>query len=44
MSKTNPRFYINPITGRLIKSNGKIYKNLKKFFFLLKKLHIDPQR
>jgi hypothetical protein len=29
MNKNNPRFYINPITGRLIKSNGKIYKNLK---------------
>jgi hypothetical protein len=25
-----PRFYINPNTGRLIKSSGKIYKSLKK--------------
>lgn len=27
---TMPRFYINPNTGRLIKSTGRVYKNLRK--------------
>jgi hypothetical protein len=37
MNESKPRFYINPITGRLIKSNGKIYKNIKHRRFLIEK-------
>jgi hypothetical protein len=30
-----PHFYVNPLTGRVIKSNGSVYKNLKKRRFKL---------
>ena len=32
-----PKFYLNPNTGRLIKSNGKTYKQLKKDGYIIKK-------
>ena len=33
--KKPPRFYLNPITGRLIKSTGRVYKRLKQDSILI---------
>jgi hypothetical protein len=33
----NPRFYVNPLTGRTIKSTGKIFQNLRKNKFVINK-------
>ena len=37
MTKSTPKFYISPITGRLIRSNAKTYENLKQRRFKVDK-------
>jgi hypothetical protein len=40
MRHSKSHYYINPISGRVIKSTGKLYKDLKKGDLRLIKMHV----